>query len=129
VPASEPDVAWFADVLAGAPPPAGVRADTTDVGRTLTLCTFVVDLTAGEAVILPSGTDSVTIPLGDLACGNANAQRAIPIRVLPGNKSTAHFGDAGRLPGPGKRLNGRSYRFSKGLTADAPMILLGRKRT
>jgi hypothetical protein len=33
VPASEPDVAWFADVLAGAPPPAGVRADTTDVGR------------------------------------------------------------------------------------------------
>lgn len=79
LPASEPDPAWFAGVLAGAPPPTGVRADGTDAGQTVTLCTFVVDLTARLAFIAPRGADAVSIPLDDLVRGNPHSQRATPL--------------------------------------------------
>ena len=51
VPAEEPGLSWFLDVLTS-PPPGGVRSDPGPGGRGLTtLCTLVADLTAGEAVI------------------------------------------------------------------------------
>jgi hypothetical protein len=77
-PASEPDAAWFTRVLAGAPPPDGVRADPTGAEPAATLCTFVADLTGGEATVLPRGGAPVTIPVDDLARGNAGAQRPGP---------------------------------------------------
>jgi hypothetical protein len=78
VPAGEPDAAWFIRVLAGAPPPGGVRADPTDAEPAATLCTFVADLAEGEAIVLPLGGALVTIPVDDLARGNAGAQRPGP---------------------------------------------------
>ena len=75
VPASEPDAAWFTRVLAGAPPPDGVRADPTAAEAAATLCTFVADLTEGTMTVLPRGGAPVTIPVDDLARGNAGSQR------------------------------------------------------
>jgi Acyl-coenzyme A:6-aminopenicillanic acid acyl-transferase len=72
-PAGEPDTSWFTGVLAEAAPPRGVRADPSPAGTSATLCTFVADLTAGAAVILPRGAGAVTIPLADLAQGRAAA--------------------------------------------------------
>jgi hypothetical protein len=71
VPAGEPDTSWFTRILAEAAPPHGVRADPSPASQSATLCTFVADLTAGEAVILPRGAGAVTIPLADLARGKA----------------------------------------------------------
>jgi Acyl-coenzyme A:6-aminopenicillanic acid acyl-transferase len=68
VPAGEPDAAWFLRVLA-APPPAGVRADPAAGDRTVTLCTFVTDLTGGEVTVLPRGEAAVTVSLAALAAG------------------------------------------------------------
>ena len=77
-PAGEPDTAWLTRVLAGAPPPDGARADPTGAEPAATLCTFVADLTGGEAFVLPLGGAPVTIPVADLARGNAGAQRPGP---------------------------------------------------
>jgi hypothetical protein len=44
-------------------------------GRATTLCTFVADLTAGEAIIAARDDDPVAIPLPDLAQGNPGAVR------------------------------------------------------
>ena len=74
----EPDAAWFTRILAGAPPPEGVRADPTDAEPAATLCTFVADLTEGEASVLSLGGAPVTIPLDDLARGNAGPWRPGP---------------------------------------------------
>jgi hypothetical protein len=70
VPAAEPDAAWFARVLT-APPPRGVRADD-DGGPdpTVTLATFVADLTADRLLILDRGRAPVTISLANLARGS-----------------------------------------------------------
>jgi hypothetical protein len=39
----------------------------------VTLCTFIANLTTGEAVLLGRGTEAVTIPLADLARGRASS--------------------------------------------------------
>ena len=77
VPAVEPGLAWFLSVLAGAPLPGGVRAEPGPDSRATTLCTFVADLTAGEAVIAARDDNPVAIPLQDLAQGNPHAQHAL----------------------------------------------------
>ncbi len=65
--ACEPDPGWFVRVLAGAPP-SGVRAEPTGAARTTTLCTFVADLTGGEATIVNQHAEPVTVPLPSLTC-------------------------------------------------------------
>jgi hypothetical protein len=75
VPANDPSPAWFLNVLAGAPLPDGVRAEPGPRGEATTLCTFVADLTAGEAIIAARDDDPVAIPLPDLAQGNPGAVR------------------------------------------------------
>ncbi len=75
IPAADPDSAWFLDVLAGASLPDGVRCDPAPGHPATTLCTFIVDLTAGEAVILARDNQPVAIPLRDLAEGNPRRQR------------------------------------------------------
>jgi hypothetical protein len=77
VPASDPSLAWFLSVLAAAPLPDGVRAEPGPDSRATTLCTFAVDLTAGQAVVAARDDDPVAIPLQDLAEGNPRAQRAL----------------------------------------------------
>ena len=76
VPAGEPDAAWFARILAGAAPPEGVRAGLSPGSWSVTLCTFIANLTTGEAVLLGKGAEAVTIPLTGLAQGRAGAQQA-----------------------------------------------------
>jgi hypothetical protein len=77
VPAEEPDAAWFARILAGAAPPDGVRADPSPPRPGVTLCTFIANLTTGDAVLLGRGTAAVTIPLADLAEGRPGTQQAV----------------------------------------------------
>ena len=78
VPHDEPDARWFLRALADAPMPAGVRVDPSQDSPAATLCTFVADLTEGEAVVLPRGASPVAIPLPDLAAGIAGLQRPVP---------------------------------------------------
>ena len=77
VPAEEPDAGWFARILAGAPPPDGVRADPVPPRPGVTLCTFVANLTTGDATLIAGGAAAVTIPLADLAHGRPGAQRTV----------------------------------------------------
>jgi Acyl-coenzyme A:6-aminopenicillanic acid acyl-transferase len=82
-PSGEPDVAWFLKLLAGAPVPDGVRVDPTEEHQVLTLCTFVADLTAGEAVLLARGDRPVGIPLRDLAHGVDGSARVLAGAITP----------------------------------------------
>ena len=82
VPAEEPDAGWFARILAGAPPPDGVRADPVPPRPGVTLCTFVANLTTGDATLIAGGAAAVTIPLADLAHGRPGAQRTVGTRSL-----------------------------------------------
>ena len=75
IPAADPGPDWFLRILAGAPLPDGVRADPAPGYNATTLCTFIADLTAGEAVIAARDDQAVTIPLRDLAEGNPHRQR------------------------------------------------------
>jgi hypothetical protein len=77
VPQDDPDPAWFLRVLAGASLPAGVRADPAPGRPVATLCTFIADLTAGEAVIAARDDQPITIPLRDLTQGNPHHQRQL----------------------------------------------------
>ncbi len=77
VPGDDPDPAWFLRVLAGASLPDGVRADPAPGHPATTLCTFVADLTAGEAVVAPRDDQPAAIPLRDLAEGNPHHQRQL----------------------------------------------------
>jgi hypothetical protein len=77
-PDGEPDAGWFLRLLAGAPVPDGVRADPTAEHPFLTLCTFVADLTGGEAVIQWRGERPVSIPLLDLPAGRQDAACVLP---------------------------------------------------
>jgi Acyl-coenzyme A:6-aminopenicillanic acid acyl-transferase len=77
IPATDPDPAWFLQVLAGASLPDGVRCDPAPGHPATTLCTFVADLTAGEAVIAARDDQPVAIPLRDLAEGNPHRQRQL----------------------------------------------------
>jgi hypothetical protein len=74
VPEKDPDPAWFLRILAEAPLPHGVRRDKGPGDPAITLCTFVADLTAGEAVIAARGEQPVAIPLADLAEGDPHRQ-------------------------------------------------------
>jgi hypothetical protein len=75
VPEQDPDPAWFLRILAGAPLPNGVRADAESEDLAITLCTFIADLTSGQAVIAARDEQPVTISLPDLAAGYPNHQR------------------------------------------------------
>jgi len=77
VPEQDPDPSWFLRILAGAPLPDGVRRDNGPGDPSVTLCTFVADLTAGQAVIAAQGEQPVTIPLPDLAAGQPHRQRQL----------------------------------------------------
>jgi hypothetical protein len=77
VPEDGPDPAWFLRVLAGAPLPNGVRADPAPGHPATTLCTFIADLTAGEAVMAARDDEPVAIPVRDLAEGNPHGQRQL----------------------------------------------------
>jgi hypothetical protein len=77
VPEQDPDPSWFLSVLADAPLPHGVRADPGPKYNPTTLCTFIADLTAGQAVIANRGEQPVTIPLRDLAEGHPHGQRQL----------------------------------------------------
>jgi Acyl-coenzyme A:6-aminopenicillanic acid acyl-transferase len=77
IPAADPDAAWFLRILADAPLPDGVRADPGPGSNAATLCTFIAELTAGEAVIAARDDQPVTIPLRDLAQGNPRRQRQL----------------------------------------------------
>jgi len=77
IPATDPDPAWFLHVLASASRPEGVRCDPAPGHPATTLCTFIADLTAGEAVIAARDDQPVAIPLRDLAEGNPHRQRQL----------------------------------------------------
>ena len=91
-PAKDPDPAWFLRVLAGAPLPDGVRSDREPGNPAITLCTFIADLTAGEAVIAARDEAPVTISLPDLAEGRPDRQRQL-----------ASVGDSGHQADTGRR--------------------------
>ena len=73
----DPDPAWFLRILAEAPLPHGVRRDREPGDPAVTLCTFIADLTAGQAVIANRDEPPVTIPLRDLAEGRPHRQRQL----------------------------------------------------
>jgi hypothetical protein len=77
LPAGDPDAAWFLRILADAPLPDGVRADPGPGSNATTLCTFIADLTAGEAVIAARDDQPIAIPLRDLAEGSPRRQRRL----------------------------------------------------
>jgi hypothetical protein len=77
VPEQDPDPAWFLCILAGAPLPDGVRRDAESGDPAITLCTFIADLTAGQAVIAARDEQPVTISLRDLAEGDPRRQRPL----------------------------------------------------
>jgi hypothetical protein len=66
LPDSEPDMAWFLRLLAGAPVPDGVRVDPSDTSPVLTMCTFVADLTGGKATLQWRDAPPVHVPLRQL---------------------------------------------------------------
>jgi Acyl-coenzyme A:6-aminopenicillanic acid acyl-transferase len=77
VPEDGPDPAWFLRVLAGASLPDGVRADPAPGRPATTLCTFIADVTADQAVIAARDDQPVAIPLRDLVGGNPHHQRQL----------------------------------------------------
>jgi Acyl-coenzyme A:6-aminopenicillanic acid acyl-transferase len=74
IPAQDPDPAWFLRILADTPLPHGVRRDRAPGDPAITLCTFIADLTAGQAVIAARDEQPVTIPLPDRAEGHPRRQ-------------------------------------------------------
>jgi Acyl-coenzyme A:6-aminopenicillanic acid acyl-transferase len=74
IPEQDPGPDWFLRILAEAPLPDGVRGDSAPGDPAITLCTFIADLTAGEAVIAARDEQPVTIPLSDLAEGHPHRQ-------------------------------------------------------
>jgi hypothetical protein len=64
-----PTVATLVEILVGAGPPAGVRAESPTSTSAVTLATFVADVTSGTAIMKMPGAGPVAIPLDDLACG------------------------------------------------------------
>jgi hypothetical protein len=66
----DPSVAWLLEILTGAVPPVGVRAEGVDI----TLCTFVADLEARTITLLQNGGEAVTVSSAELLRG----QRELP---------------------------------------------------
>ena len=77
IPAADPGPAWFLGLLAGASLPDGVRCDPAPGRPATTLCTFIADLTADEAIIAARDGQPTAIPLPDLAEGNPRRQRQV----------------------------------------------------
>jgi hypothetical protein len=77
VPADDPAPAWFLRILAGAPLPEGVRVDPVAGSSSATLCTFIADLTAGDAIVAARGHAPVSITLHDLAEGHPHRQEKL----------------------------------------------------
>jgi len=113
VPEQDPDPAWFLRILAGAPLPDGVRRDAESGDPAITLCTFIADLTASEAVIAARDEQPVTIPLCDLAEGDPHRQRPLasvgghgntPGSLLQASPASGEgvIGPPGPGPGPGR---------------------------
>lgn len=75
-PDAEPDPDWFLRILVGAPPPDGVRAEPGGDSSAMTMCTFVADLSGGEATIAARDAEPVTIKLAELAHGHLPSQQA-----------------------------------------------------
>lgn len=67
-PEQEPDVDWFLGLLAGPPPPDGVRQPRGDGGG-MTLCTAVVDLDDRAVTFQPADGGPQTIPVETLLAG------------------------------------------------------------
>jgi hypothetical protein len=63
--APDPSVAWLLEILTGAAPPGGVRAEGVDI----TLCTFVADLEARTITLLQHGGEAVTVSSAELLEG------------------------------------------------------------
>jgi hypothetical protein len=101
-PQDDPDPAWFLRVLAGAPLPDGVRVDPAPGHPAATLCTFIADLSAGEAVIAARDDQPVTIPLRDLAEGNPHHQRQLASvgDTGPATLPRKHGAKDARISGP-----------------------------
>lgn len=66
-PADEPGAGWFTDILGGAGPPIGVRAEPSPESTTATLCTFVADLSGPDFIMMVRGRQPISVPLPDLA--------------------------------------------------------------
>ena len=77
LPEKDPDPDWFLGILAEAPLPYGVRRDRGPGDPAITLCTFIADLSAGQAVVAGRDEQPVTIPLRDLAEGHPHRQRQL----------------------------------------------------
>jgi hypothetical protein len=63
-----PSLDWFCSLLTQ-PPPLGVRQESMSV----TLCSFIADLSAGELVVIPRGNPPVTARIDDLLRGRIRA--------------------------------------------------------
>jgi hypothetical protein len=63
----DPSVSWLLEILTGATPPVGVRAEGTDV----TLCTFVADFEERTITLLQRGADAVTLSAEELLRGES----------------------------------------------------------
>jgi Acyl-coenzyme A:6-aminopenicillanic acid acyl-transferase len=104
VPEQDPDPAWFLRILVGAPLPDGVRGDAESGDPAITLCTFIADLTAGQAVIAARDEQPVTIPLCDLAEGDPHRQRPLARvgghGITPGSLRQASPASGWRVIGP-----------------------------
>ncbi len=73
-------------LLAGAPVPAGVHRDGSGGDHSATLCTFVADAAAGEALVLPLGAPAFALGLDDFARGTATGVR--PLEPSPATTPT-----------------------------------------
>jgi len=60
----------------------------------MTLCTFVANLTTGQAAVLGRGAEVVTIPLAGLAQGRADTQQTVslPSFLSPAAEATRPSG-------------------------------------
>lgn len=70
-----PRADWIARHLGYTPLPNGVRATGTD---SVTLCTLVADLESSDVVLLPHDGRAVTLPLHNLARGDASGAAILP---------------------------------------------------
>ncbi|MDW5598425.1 C45 family peptidase [Conexibacter stalactiti] len=77
---------WLLALLAGAPVPAGVHRDGSGGDSSATLCTFVADVPAGEALVVPLGAPAFALGLDDFAHGNATGAR--PLEPSPATAPT-----------------------------------------
>jgi hypothetical protein len=76
-----PSVSWLLEVLTGATPPFGVRAEGTDV----TLCTFAADFEERTITLLQRGSYAVTLSAEELLRGESELARDLAVAVEVNN--------------------------------------------